>query len=75
MGISGPAAFIAAQIQRDMPRDGSGIVGAAVLANAADVRVEALTDSLAEAIAELTLRLPESQFKGEVQGDRVLLER
>lgn len=75
MGISGPAAFIAAQMQRDMPRDGTGSVDAVSFANAADVALEALESSLAEAIAELTFHHPETQFSGKVQGDRVVFER
>lgn len=75
MGISGPAAFIAAQMQRDMPRDGTGSVDAVSLANAAGVALEALESSLTEAIAELTFLHPETQFSGEVQGDRVVFER
>lgn len=75
MGISGPAAFIAAQMQRDMPRDGTGSVDAVSLANAAGVALEALESSLTEAIAELTFHHPETQFSGEVQGDRVVFER
>jgi len=75
MERSGPAAFIAAQIQRDMPRDGTGSVDAVSLANAAGVALEALESRLAEAIAELTLHLPGTQFSGEVQGHRVVFER
>lgn len=75
MGISGPAAFIAAQMQRDMPRDGTGFVDAVSLANAAGVALEALESSLAEAIAELTFHHPETQFSGKVIDDHVMLER
>ncbi|MBI5519171.1 MAG: hypothetical protein HY916_03820 [Desulfovibrio sp.] len=75
MGISGPTAFIAAQIQRDMPQDGTGSVSTASLANAAGTEIEGLKGCLADAISELSLRLPESLFSGEVQGDRVVLER
>lgn len=75
MGISGPAAFIAAQIQRDMPRDGTGSVSAASLVSAAGMRSEGLKDCLADAIAELTLRLPESHFSAEVHGDCVVFKR